>query len=98
RVLAVDDDEDALSLVRDTLEGAGASVETAQSAADALRAIEANLPHVLISDLSLPSVDGLAMIQQLRASADPRIRALPAAALTAYARSQDRTAAANAGF
>jgi PAS domain S-box-containing protein len=98
RVLAVDADEDALSMLRDTLEGAGAIVETAASADEALRIVALRLPHVLVSDLSLPTVDGFELIRRIRAAADAGVRNLPAAALTAYARSEDRRAATSAGY
>ena len=98
RVLAVDDESDALTLVRDTLEEAGATVRTARSVEEALNGLNGEVPHVIISDLGLPTVDGLEFIRRVRASADPRLRALPAAALTAYARPEDRAESARAGF
>jgi PAS domain S-box-containing protein len=97
-VLAVDDDADALSLVADLLEAAGATVATAQSAEDALRQVADEVPHVLVADLGMPRVDGFQLIAQVRRHRDPRVRRIPAAALTAYARSEDRVKALRAGF
>ena len=50
-------------------------------------------PHVLVVDLGMPEMDGFELIARIRASPDPRVRDLPAAALTAFARSEDRTKA-----
>ena len=96
-VLAVDDDPDALALVREILETAGARVRTATSARAALESIEADVPDVLVSDLGMPGMDGFEMIQRIRKMEGPA-RELPAAALTAYARSEDRAKAMRLGF
>jgi signal transduction histidine kinase/ActR/RegA family two-component response regulator len=96
-VLAVDDDPDALGLVREILESTGARVRTATSARDALQSIEQELPDVLVSDLGMPEMDGYDLIQRVRRMDGPA-RQLPAAALTAYARSEDRTKALRSGF
>jgi CheY-like chemotaxis protein len=98
RVLAVDDDPDALRLLKDVLEAAGATVTTAVSAAAALDAIDAAKPDAMVADIGMPSVDGYELIKRIRASTDPAIRDLPAAALTAFARSEDRTKALQTGF
>ena len=97
-VLAVDDDADALTLVAELLEAAGARVSTAASAGDALRLIETEPPHVLVTDLGMPHVDGFQLIDRIRAHHNPLVRRVPAAALTAYARSEDRVKALRAGF
>ena len=97
-VLAVDDDPDAVTLVAELLTAAGARVSTASSAADALRIIEAELPNVLVTDLGMPKVDGFQLIERVREHRNPLVRHVPAAALTAYARSDDRVKALRAGF
>jgi len=97
-VLAVDDERDALSLVTEALEAAGARVWTAQSALEALEKLGADVPDVLVSDLEMPGVDGFQLIDRVRKHPDPRVRAIPAAAVTAYARSDDRMRALRAGF
>jgi signal transduction histidine kinase/ActR/RegA family two-component response regulator len=98
RVLAVDDEADALALLRVVLETAGASVRTVNSGAEALAALEAEAPDALIVDLGMPEMDGFTLIQRIRGSSDPAVRDLPAAALTAFARSEDRTKALRSGF
>ena len=97
-VLAVDDEPDALSLVQELLCAAGAQVTTAQSAAEAVQHVDANPPSVLVADIGMPQVDGFQLIEQIRAHRNPVVRRLPAAALTAYARSDDRVRALSAGF
>ena len=98
RVLAIDDEEDALTLLRTVLESAGAEVTTVASPLAALESIAATRPHVLVIDLGMPEMDGFELIARVRASADPQIRDVPAAALTAFARSEDRTKALRSGF
>jgi PAS domain S-box-containing protein len=98
RVFAVDDEEDALTLLRVVLETAGAEVTTESSSKRALARIEEVNPHALIFDLGMPEIDGFELIKQIRSSPNPAIRDLPAAALTAFARSEDRTRALRSGF
>ncbi len=98
RVLAVDDDRDALNMVREILEAAGADVSTASSGGAALETIAAVHPDVLVADLGMPRMDGFELIVRIRTSADPSVRNVPAAALTAYARSEDRAKAMRSGF
>jgi PAS domain S-box-containing protein len=97
-VLAVDDDADARSLLTTLLQAAGAHVVTAQSAEEALRQLDTNPPAVLVADLGMPHVDGFQLVAQVRRHRNPVVRALPAVALTAYARSDDRVKALRAGF
>jgi PAS domain S-box-containing protein len=97
-VLAVDDDVDALMMVREILEAAGASVTTADSARQALLLMDINPPDVLLADVAMPKMSGFELIGEVRKSTNPRIRNLPAAALTAYARSEDRAHAVRSGF
>ena len=98
RVLAIDDEEDALTLLRVVLEAAGAEVTTLGSPVAALDRVEALEPHVMVVDLGMPEMSGFDFIARIRASANPLIRNLPAAALTAFARSDDRTKALRSGF
>jgi PAS domain S-box-containing protein len=96
-VLVVDDDADALSLVRELLETAGARVTTALSADEALTLIEERHPDLLLSDIGMPAMDGFELIRRVR-ELPPSIRYLPAAALTAYAQPEDRSRALRSGF
>jgi CheY-like chemotaxis protein len=97
-VLAVDDERDALSLVAEVLEAAGARVTTVSSAHQALAALDAEVPDVIVADLGMPLVDGYQLIDRVRRHSNPRVRELPAAALTAYARTDDRMRVLRAGF
>jgi PAS domain S-box-containing protein len=98
RVLAVDDEEDALGLLRAVLETAGAEVTTSPSPLDALERVATVRPHVLVVDLGMPEMDGFEFIRRIRGSASADVRDIPAAALTAFARSEDRTRALESGF
>jgi CheY-like chemotaxis protein len=98
RVLAIDDEEDALTLLRTVLESAGAEVTTVASSLAALERIAATRPHALVIDLGMPEMDGFELIARVRSSTNPQIRDVPAAALTAFARSEDRTKALRSGF
>jgi PAS domain S-box-containing protein len=98
RVMVVDDDPDAVTLLAELLEAAGARVRTAGSAEEALGLMDTEPPQVLVTDLGMPRVDGFQLIERVRAHHNPIVRRLPAAALTAYARSDDRVKALRAGF
>ena len=95
-VLAVDDDADARELLRVAFQQAGARVTVADSARAALAALEAVAPSVLVSDIGMPDQNGYELLEQVRA-AEHGSR-LPAVALTAYARVEDRDRAIRAGF
>jgi PAS domain S-box-containing protein len=97
-VLTVDDDRDSLRMVREILEAGGAQVSGADSALDALEILEREHPDVLIADLGLPQVDGFELVSRIRQHPDVHVRDVPAAALTAYARSEDRAKALRSGF
>jgi CheY-like chemotaxis protein len=98
RVLAIDDEEDALTLLRVVLESAGADVTVVSSPIMALERVAAIRPHVMVVDLGMPEMDGFEFIARVRASSTPEVRSVPAAALTAFARSDDRTKALRSGF
>jgi signal transduction histidine kinase/CheY-like chemotaxis protein len=97
-VLAVDDERDALALVIAVLETAGARVTTAGSAREALTLLDQQLPDVIVADLGMPTLDGYEFIDRIRRHRNRQVRELPAAALTAYARPEDRMRALRAGF
>ena len=97
-VLAVDDDRDALALVRDILTGAGARVIPAFSASEALASLAADMPDVIVSDLGMPGMDGLELLRRIRSHPAPAVATIPAVALTAYARSDDRILAQRVGY
>jgi len=98
RVVAVDDEADALSLLRTVLESAGAQVTTFGSPSDALSELPALAPQALVVDIGMPTIDGYEFIRRVREGGDERIKDVPAAALTAFARTEDRTKALHAGF
>jgi PAS domain S-box-containing protein len=98
KVLVVDDNADARTLIQRMLEGCGASVMTAATVAEALSAVEHVRPHVLVSDVAMPEVDGYELLRRIRALGQSRGGGVPAIALTAFARSEDRTRALRAGF
>lgn len=96
KVLVIDDDEDSRLLLQTALEGVGAWVRLADSAANAFSFLEQQRVDVVISDIGMPEEDGISLIRRIRAV--PLHRRLPAVALTAYARSEDVTRALEAGF
>jgi PAS domain S-box-containing protein len=98
KVLVVDDEPDTLELLRTVLEFRGASVVTGQSAAQALERLEEASPDVLLSDIGLPGKDGLELIREVRSLPPDRGGRIPAVALTAYTRAEDRTTTLAAGF
>jgi signal transduction histidine kinase/ActR/RegA family two-component response regulator len=98
RVLVVDDEADTRGLLRKMLEECGSEVATAGSATEALEAIARSKPDVLISDIGMPEEDGYQLIGKMRALEAGLADRIPAIALTAYARVEDRVRALNAGF
>jgi signal transduction histidine kinase/ActR/RegA family two-component response regulator len=98
RVLVVDDEPDARELLKVTLESRDAIVVTAASADEALERIGAERPDVIVSDIGMPGKDGYALINEVRARPVDAGGRTPAIALTAFARSEDRTRAMLAGF
>ena len=98
RVLAVDDEADARHLIKRILAGCGAEVETAESGAAALRILQRAKPDVLIMDIGMPQEDGYATIKKIRELSAEQGSAVPAIALTAFARSDDRRRAILSGF
>ena len=98
KVLAVDDEADTRELIREVLKGCGAEVILSRSAAEALEALEQHKPDILISDLGMPDEDGYSLITKIRALPSERGGHIPAAALTAYARAEDRMRVLRSGF
>ena len=98
RVMVIDDDADGAELLRRLLQSRGAGVTVAGSAESALRAIEAAPPDIVISDIGMPDMDGYELIRELRRLPAAQGGRIPAIALTAFARSGDRTRALLAGF
>jgi PAS domain S-box-containing protein len=96
KVLVVDDEPDARDLIRRVLTGRGAVVTTANSAGDALHMLDG--ADVLISDIGMPDIDGYEFLRRVRAMRSSTSAKLPAIALTAFARSEDRTRALIAGY
>jgi CheY-like chemotaxis protein len=96
--LVVDDEPDARQLVRRLLEGAGAVASSAGSVAEAMDQILTRKIDVLICDIALPNQDGYSLIRRVRALAETQKSGIPAVALTAYARPEDRIEAFRAGF
>jgi len=97
-VLVVDDDEESRELASLVLTNAGAETRTAPSAREAMALLEEWPPDVLVSDLEMPEEDGFSLLRRARRASLLRNRKLPALALTAYGRSEDRVRVLAAGF
>jgi PAS domain S-box-containing protein len=97
KVLVVDDELDARELIRRILSDCRAEVSAAGSVQEALATVDRFGPHILLSDIGMPEQDGFELIRRLR-MAGWGARTLPAVALTAFARSEDRRRALLAGF
>jgi signal transduction histidine kinase/CheY-like chemotaxis protein len=97
-VLVVEDQADSRELIEHVLTNSGAQVLTAGSAREALELLDSNKPDVLVSDIGMPEVDGFEFLRRVRALGPDRGGRIPAIALTAFARSEDRTRALRAGF
>ena len=98
RVLVVDDEADARGLVRRLLSDCDALVTTAGSAAEAMEQLRRSRPDVLVSDIGMPGEDGYALIRRVRDLPDEEGGDVPAIALTAYARAEDRVKVLTAGY
>jgi CheY-like chemotaxis protein len=96
RILTIDDEADTRDLVRAVLESCGADVVTAASAREGLDSLVRWNPHVLICDIGMPGEDGYSVIRKVRAL--EHSAGLPAIALTAYVRVEDRMRALEAGY
>jgi signal transduction histidine kinase/ActR/RegA family two-component response regulator len=98
RVLVVDDELDARELIAEILANAGVEVRMAADSQSAMREMEAFAPHVLVCDIGMPGEDGYSLIQRIRALPAERGGRVRAAAVTAYARGEDRRRALSVGF
>lgn len=98
KIMVVDDDPDACTLAQRVLEDCGAKVAIARSADEGLEMLASFAPDVLISDISMPGKDGYQLIREVRAREPDEAHAIPAAALTALARPEDRARATLAGY
>ena len=98
RILIVDDEADTRELLKEGLQYCGAKVSVAGNAAEALDALVATSPDVLISDIGMPGVDGYDLIRQVRSLPRERGGKIPAIALTAYTRTEDRLQSLRAGY
>ena len=96
-VFSVDDEPDARELIRTVLEDQGAKVTSFGSAEEALAALKTTKPTVLICDVGMPKTDGYQLIRTLRAE-ESRSERIPALALTAFARAEDRKRSLVAGY
>ncbi len=98
RVLVLDDEPDARNLLKRLLEDKGASVYVCESAMQAMDTIVGERPDVIVSDIGMPDEDGYSFISRVRKQPLERGGSIPALALTAYARADDRLSAIRAGF
>jgi signal transduction histidine kinase len=98
RVLVVEDETDTRELLVVALQQCGAEVTAFGSVPEALEELDRALPHVLLSDIGVPGEDGYSLIRKVRARGPGQGGDLPAAALTAYARAEDRQRALDAGY
>ncbi len=98
RVLVVDDEADTRELLKQGLEYCGANVKAVGSATEAVEALVTFVPDVLISDIGMPGTDGYDLIRQIRTLPANQGKRIPAIALTAYTRVEDRLHALRAGY
>jgi CheY-like chemotaxis protein len=98
KALVVDDEVDGRDLIRFVLEDASAEVIAAEGAKEALAILERHEVDIIVSDIGMPLMDGYEFIKRVRALEQKTGRHIPAIALTAFARSEDRTRALRAGF
>ena len=98
KILVVDDEPDACRLLQYVLGECHADVVTASSAAEAVPLVETARPDILISDIGMPEVDGYELLRRIRALGPARGGKVPAIALTAFARPEDRARSLRVGF
>ncbi|MBD2196556.1 MULTISPECIES: MASE1 domain-containing protein [Calothrix] len=98
RILVVDDDRDTGEFITIMLENLGASVTAVTSAGEALEIIAKSRPDLLLSDISMPGIDGYMLIRLIRAMPPEQGGKIPAIALTAFAGEMNQKQAIAAGF
>ena len=98
KILVVDDEADARLMLAAMLKQYGAEVKTSSSTGEALEMLEQYKPDILVSDIGMPKEDGYVLIRKVRALEPERGGRIPAVALTAYARAEDRLRALTAGY
>src|SRR5206468_12085987 len=98
RVLVVEDDRDTLELLSAALRQQKAEVTAVQSADEAMEAMSLSLPDVLVSDIAMPGTDGYELIRRVKVMTLNGTKSIPAVAITAYAREEDRQRALSAGY
>lgn len=100
-ILTVDDESDAREIISFILQVNGARVTStacAVEALDVLKKLDDKVPDVLLSDISMPFESGYSLLEKIRSLSDDKISQIPAVALTAFCRPEDRQAAIEAGF
>ena len=97
-VLLVDDDSDTLKLMATALTKRQANVTAVSSAGEAIQAITQKRPDVLVSDIAMPDEDGYGLIERVRLLESGTVESIPAVAITAYAKDEDRERALSSGF
>ena len=98
RILIVDDEADGREVIAQILRGRGAQAQCAESAGSALELLGHEQFDLLLSDIGMPDMDGFELIRRVRALDQPRAAPLPAIAITAYVRPDDRQRSLLAGF
>jgi signal transduction histidine kinase/ActR/RegA family two-component response regulator len=98
RILVVEDEPDTRYLLTSMLQKFGASVKDVGSVREALKEMEKSLPDVIVSDIGMPDEDGYSLIQKVRAMKPEKGGRIPAIALTAYTRAEERVKVLSAGF
>ncbi|HET7435070.1 MAG TPA: ATP-binding protein [Thermoanaerobaculia bacterium] len=97
-VLLVEDEDDTRYMLSAALQSFGARVTAVRSAAAAMHVLQSNTPTVVVSDIGMPGEDGYTFMMRIRSGAIERVRSIPAIALTAYARPEDRERILDSGF
>jgi CheY-like chemotaxis protein len=98
KILVVDDERDASTVIRRVLERCNADINTASSADEAFELVRRLRPDLILSDIGMPRQDGYQFLSRVRALSHEEGGDTPAIAITAFARSDDRRRALMAGF